>query len=326
MYRILPSGYLKVKIVTGKPFSNFICLGAYRNGKLRIRGIKAKVTGEELVFLVQTAKHAIKNDPIVLQLEAPVCVVGDLHGQFTDLLRIFEQLGHPPEKQYLFLGDYVDRGNNSIETISLILAYKVMYPNRVYILRGNHETPDISRIYGFYDECKRRFSPRVWRLFVDCFNYLPLAAVISKKIFCAHGGISPEIVDSMAKLHELERPLCVPDQGVVTDILWSDPDPGILGWEENERGVSFTFGRDVLELFLKRHHFDLVCRAHQVVEDGYEFFANRRLVTVFSATNYCGEFDNDGGILSVSKDLICSFFILKPIYLPGQFDMDFNTV
>lgn len=298
---------------------NHCFVGAYRDGKLRMRGVRAKVTGEELVFLVQQAKNIIREEPILLHLDAPICVIGDLHGQFTDLLRIFDQLGHPPEKHYLFLGDYVDRGSNSIETISLILAYKVLYPDKIHLLRGNHETPDISRIYGFYDECKRRFSPRVWRLFVDCFNYLPLAAVISKKIFCAHGGISPEIIDSMKKLTELERPLHVPDEGVVTDVLWSDPDPGILGWEENERGVSFTFGRDVLERFLKSHNFDLVCRGHQVVEDGYEFFANRRLVTVFSATNYCGEFDNDGGILNIDAELVCSFSILKPIYLPGEF-------
>jgi len=138
-----------------------------------------------------------------------------------------------------------------------------------------------------------------------------VAAVIDEKIFCVHGGLSPEH-HSMDQVRRIPRPTDVPDSGIICDLLWSDPDKDIEGWGENDRGVSFTFGGDVVAKFLKKHDLDLVCRAHQVVEDGYEFFAKRRLVTIFSAPNYCGEFDNAGAMMSVDETLMCSFQILKP--------------
>jgi serine/threonine-protein phosphatase PP1 catalytic subunit len=248
-----------------------------------------------------------------LEIDGPINVVGDLHGQFTDLLRIFESLGHPSNTQkYLFLGDYVDRGPNSTETIALLMAYKVMYPERIFLLRGNHESAEISRIYGFYDECKRRFSVKIWRMFVHAFRYLPLAAVIGGRIFCAHGGLSPSL-HTLQDLKKIKRPIDVPDEGLITDVLWSDPDPEVKGWGLNFRGVSYVYGPDVLNQFLKKNNLDLVCRAHEVVEDGYEFMENRKLVTIFSATNYCGEFDNAGGVLRVNADLVCGLFVIKPL-------------
>jgi serine/threonine-protein phosphatase PP1 catalytic subunit len=223
---------------------------------------------------------------MLLELEAPIKIVGDIHGQYYDLLRLFEFGGFPPDANYLFLGDYVDRGKQSLETICLLLAYKIKYPENFFLLRGNHECAAINRIYGFYDECKRRYNIKLWKTFTDCFNCLPVAAVIDEKIFCVHGGLSPEH-HSMDQIRRLMRPTDVPDAGILCDLLWSDPDKAIDGWGENDRGVSFTFGADVVTKFLKKHDLDLVCRAHQVVEDGYEFFAKRRLVTVFSAPNYC---------------------------------------
>ncbi|KPP70719.1 serine/threonine-protein phosphatase PP1-beta catalytic subunit-like [Scleropages formosus] len=172
---------------------------------------------------------------------------GDVHGQYYDLLRLFEYGGFPPESNYLFLGDYVDRGKQSLETICLLLAYKIKYPENFFLLRGNHECASINRIYGFYDECKRRYNIKLWKTFTDCFNCLPVAAIVDEKIFCCHGGLSPD-------LQSME----------------------------------------------------------QVVEDGYEFFAKRQLVTLFSAPNYCGEFDNAGAMMSVDETLMCSFQILKP--------------
>ncbi|XP_010084697.1 PREDICTED: serine/threonine-protein phosphatase PP1-alpha catalytic subunit, partial [Pterocles gutturalis] len=190
----------------------------------------------------------------------------DIHGQYYDLLRLFEYGGFPPESNYLFLGDYVDRGKQSLETICLLLAYKIKYPENFFLLRGNHECASINRIYGFYDKCKRRYNIKLWKTFTDCFNCLPIAAIVDEKIFCS-------------------------DQGLLCDLLWSDPDKDVQGWGENDRGVSFTFGAEVVAKFLHKHDLDLICRAHQVVEDGYEFFAKRQLVTLFSAPNYCGEFD-----------------------------------
>jgi len=211
----------------------------------------------------------------------------------------------------LFLGDYVDRGKQSLETICLLFAYKVKYPENFFMLRGNHEVSGINRIYGFFDECRRRYSARLWKDFNKVFNYLPFSAVIDERILCIHGGLSPDLVD-IQQLAQIQRPCDIPDQGLLCDLLWSDPDNDIVGWGQNDRGVSYTFGPDVVANFLQKHDFDLICRAHQVVEDGYEFFAKRQLVTLFSAPNYCGEFDNAGAMMSIDETLMCSFQILKP--------------
>lgn len=200
----------------------------------------------------------------------------------------------------------MDRGKQSLETICLLLAYKIKYPENFFILRGNHECASINRIYGFYDECKRRYNIKLWKTFTDCFNCLPIAAIIDEKIFTMHGGLSPDL-QSMEQIRRVMRPTDVPDTGLLCDLLWSDPDKDITGWSENDRGVSFTFGPDVVSRFLQKHDMDLICRAHQVVEDGYEFFAKRQLVTLFSAPNYCGEFDNAGAMMSVDDTLLCSF-------------------
>ncbi|KAL6645961.1 hypothetical protein ACP70R_000984 [Stipagrostis hirtigluma subsp. patula] len=274
-------------------------------------GKKVQLNEAEIRHLCVAAKEIFLSQPNLLELEAPINVCGDIHGQFSDLLRLFEYGGLPPAANYLFLGDYVDRGKQSIETICLLLAYKIRYPDNFFLLRGNHECASINRIYGFYDECKRRFSVRLWKLFTDCFNCLPVAAVIDDKILCMHGGLSPDL-DSLDRIREIQRPVDVPDQGLLCDLLWSDPDRDSSGWGDNDRGVSFTFGADKVAEFLNKHDLDLICRAHQVVEDGYEFFADRQLVTIFSAPNYCGEFNNAGALMNVDASLLCSFQILKP--------------
>jgi serine/threonine-protein phosphatase PP1 catalytic subunit len=269
------------------------------------------LTEKDIERICLAAKKILLSQQSLLELTAPIKICGDIHGQFTDLLRLFEHGGYPPEANYLFLGDYVDRGRQSIETISLLLCYKIKYPENFFLLRGNHECATINRVYGFYNECKRRLSIRLWKILTDCFDCLPLAALIDEKILCMHGGISPEL-KSLEQIKNIIRPIEIPDSGLICDLLWSDPNSDILGWGYNDRGVSFTFGQDCVEKFLLKHDLDLICRAHQVVEDGYEFFARRRLVTIFSAPNYCGEFDNAGAIMNVDKALTCSFHILRP--------------
>ncbi|KAF1794750.1 Serine-threonine protein phosphatase, N-terminal [Phytophthora cactorum] len=257
-------------------------------------GKQVNLSETEIRGLCLHAREVFLAQPILVELEAPIKIcgiragtssltlflraAGDIHGQYYDLLRLFEYGGFPRTPTTCFSGelmemhqalpDYVDRGKQSLETICLLLAYKIKYPENFFILRGNHECASINRIYGFYDECKRRYNIKLWKTFTDCFNCLPVAAIVDEKIFCMHG--------------------------------------------ENDRGVSFTFGPDIVSQFLKRHDLDLICRAHQVVEDGYEFFAKRQLVTLFSAPNYCGEFDNAGAMMSVDETLMCSFQILKP--------------
>ncbi|KAF2721802.1 Serine/threonine protein phosphatase [Polychaeton citri CBS 116435] len=266
----------------------------------------------EITAVCNAAREVFLSQPALLELKPPVKIVGDVHGQYSDLIRMFEMCGFPPSSNYLFLGDYVDRGKMSLETILLLMCYKLRYPENFFLLRGNHECANVTRVYGFYDECKRRCNVKVWKTFVDTFNTLPIASIVAGKIFCVHGGLSPSL-SHMDDIRNIARPTDVPDYGLLNDLLWSDPADMEADWEANERGVSYCFGKKVIMEFLQKHDFDLVCRAHMVVEDGYEFFNDRILVTVFSAPNYCGEFDNWGAVMSVSGELLCSFELLKPL-------------
>lgn len=253
-------------------------------------GYSTKVTkavalkNAEITAVCHAVREVLLSQPALLELSAPVKIVGDIHGQYTDLIRLFEMCGFPPAANYLFLGDYVDRGKQSLETILLLFCYKLKFPENFFILRGNHECANVTRVYGFYDECKRRCNIKVWKTFIDTFNCLPIASIVAGKIFCVHGGLSPSL-SHMDDIRQIARPTDVPDYGLLNDLLWSDPADMEVDWESNERGVSYCFGKKVIMDFLARHDFDLVCRAHMVVEDGYEFFSDRILVTVFSAPN-----------------------------------------
>ena len=296
---------------------------------LEVRGSRLRrnvsLSEAEIRGLCLKSREIFLSQPILLELEAPIKICGDIHGQYYDLLQLFEYGGFPPEANYLFLGNYIDYGKQSLETICLLLAYKIKYSENFFLLRGNHECASINHIHGFYHECKRRHNIRIWKIFNDCFNCLPAAAIIDDIIFCCHGGLSPDLL-SMNPIRCIVRPTDVPDQGLLCDLLWADPDEGI-GWGENGRGVSFTFGPDIVRKFLNIHDFDLICRSNEVVKNGYEFFAKRQLVTLFSAPNYCGEFDNAAAMMSVDESLMCSFQILKPRHggklLSGQNQLHF---
>ena len=283
---------------------------------LSVRGNKpgkqVDLKEEEIKFLIDKSLPIIKEQKMLVELEAPLHVCGDIHGQYYDLLRIFEHCGYPGEFSYLFLGDYVDRGKQSLETVCLLLCYKIKFPEKVTLLRGNHESSVTNRIYGFYDECKRRYNVRIWRSFTDLFNWLPVAALIDEKILCMHGGLSPEL-KNLQNITDISRPTDIPDTGLLCDLLWSDPDKDVLEYDENDRGVSVIFGEKIVQDFNKKNDLDLIIRAHQVVDDGYEFFAQRQLITIFSAPNYCGEFDNSAGIMIIDESLTCSLKVLRPV-------------
>ena len=275
-------------------------------------GKQVDLKEDEIKFLIDKSLQIIKEQKMLVELEAPLHVCGDIHGQYYDLLRIFEHCGYPGDYNYLFLGDYVDRGKQSLETVCLLLCYKIKYPTKVTLLRGNHESSVTNRIYGFYDECKRRYNVRIWRSFTDLFNFLPVAAIIDEKILCMHGGLSPEL-KNLQNIENISRPTDIPDSGLLCDLLWSDPDKEVLEYDENDRGVSVIFGEKVVEDFNKKNDLDLIIRAHQVVDEGYEFFAKRQLITIFSAPNYCGEFDNSAGIMIIDESLTCSLKVLRPV-------------
>ncbi|KAH9577192.1 Calcineurin-like phosphoesterase domain [Trypanosoma melophagium] len=263
--------------------------------------------------VLRRVRPVLMSQPMLVNLEAPVNVCGDIHGQINDLVEIFRAGGMPPASRYLFLGDYVDRGKYGTEVITVLLGLKVLYPDKMYVLRGNHESDSICRIYGFFDEVKRRFSVKLFKEFTDVFNCLPIAALIEEIALCMHGGLSPEL-QHLQQINQIRRPLVVPDMGLACDLLWSDPEENSSGWMQSERGVSYTFGEDVVRRVCEKLNIDIVLRAHQVVDNGYAFFADRRLVTIFSASNYCGEFTNSGAMMVMDETCKCSFQIFKPQY------------
>merc|ERR1712113_287331 len=204
------------------------------------------------------------------------------------------------------------------EVLILLLIYKAKNPENFFMLRGNHECASITRVYGFYDDCKKRYNLKMWKFFCEqVFNKLPFCAVVDDKIFCVHGGLSPNL-KRIEQINEIVRPTDVPDSGLLCDFLWADPDSDVSGFRQSDRGVSYVFGPDVVKSFCQTHDFALVVRAHQVVEDGYEFFAKRQLITLFSAPNYCGEFDNAGAVMQVDESLMCAFKVLKPVIGPRR--------
>jgi serine/threonine-protein phosphatase PP1 catalytic subunit len=267
----------------------------------------------DLQWLCTESVRVLREDPMLLSLEAPITICGDIHGQFYDLLEFLKIGGSLPTTSYLFLGDYVDRGKNSIEVLAYLLALKIKYPKNLWLLRGNHETRDICKQYGFFDEVTARFPQSLWERFNDVFLWLPIAAVISERIFCVHGGISSELTN-LSQIGALRRPLDIPSRGLLSDLLWADPSVDFDKWHESERGTSFTYGETVVDDFLKNNDFDLICRAHQIVKDGYEFpfYPNRSVLTVFSAPGYTEIGPNKGAILKVGEELECDFSVIDP--------------
>lgn len=256
----------------------------------------------EVKALCNKAKEILIEEENVQRVDAPVTVCGDIHGQFHDLIELFKVGGECPDTNYLFLGDFVDRGLNGVETFLLLLALKVRYPDRITLIRGNHESRQITQVYGFYDECLRKYgSLNVWRYCTEIFDYLSLAAVIENKIFCVHGGLSPSI-HTIDDIKGIERKQEVPHDGAMCDLMWSDPDD-IEGWSLSPRGAGYVFGADIVEQFNRTNNIELILRAHQLVMEGYKPMFNDQLVTVWSAPNYCYRCGNVAAILELDENL-----------------------
>ncbi|XP_061356862.1 serine/threonine-protein phosphatase BSL3 isoform X2 [Gastrolobium bilobum] len=280
----------------------------------------------EIADLCDSAERIFSSEPSVLQLRAPIKIFGDLHGQFGDLMRLFDEYGAPSTAgdiayiDYLFLGDYVDRGQHSLETISLLLALKVEYPNNVHLIRGNHEAADINALFGFRIECIERLGERdgiwAWHRINRLFNWLPLAALIEKKIICMHGGIGRSI-NHLEQIENIQRPITMEAGSIVLmDLLWSDPteNDSVEGLRPNARGPGLvTFGPDRVMEFCNNNDLQLIVRAHECVMDGFERFAQGHLITLFSATNYCGTANNAGAILVLGRDLVVVPKLIHPL-------------
>ncbi|KAH7724885.1 Ser/Thr protein phosphatase family protein [Aphelenchoides avenae] len=251
---------------------------------------------KELIDLAIDTRHLMMKEPTLLEITPPLVVIGDIHGQFADLQRIFRLLGSKPggtvgKRKFLFLGDYVDRGPQSIECIFALLVFKVRYPKLFYLLRGNHETLPINKCYGFYGELTGRFGQEkgnaLWIAINQVFIWLPLAAVVKKRILCMHGGIGPSL-NSLDDIRNLKRPILDPNANpLACDLLWADPMIDLKGYIPNTvRGVSVYFGEDTVIEACARLKLDLIVRAHQ---------------------------NNKGAVMTIGRDLKIGFLVLAPV-------------
>jgi len=264
----------------------------------------------EVKTLCLRAREILVDESNVQRVDAPVTICGDIHGQFYDLVELFQVGGECPDKNYLFLGDFVDRGYYSVETFLLLLALKVRYPDRITLIRGNHESRQITQVYGFYDECLRKYgSVNVWRYCTEIFDYLSLSAIIEDKIFCVHGGLSPSI-NTLDQIRVIDRKQEVPHDGAMCDLMWSDPEE-IQGWGLSPRGAGYLFGKDVVDMFHEKNDINLIARAHQLVMEGHRSMFLDKLVTVWSAPNYCYRCGNVAAILELDENLEKSFKIFE---------------
>lgn len=271
----------------------------------------------EVRQLCELAREVLSSESNVQPVRSPVTICGDIHGQFHDLMELFRIGGFPPDTNYLFLGDYVDRGYFSVECASLLLCHKVRFRERITILRGNHESRQITQIYGFYDECVRKYgSPAAWKCFTDLFDYLPLTALVENQIFAQHGGLSPNI-ENLDDVRKIDRHQEVPHEGPMCDLLWSDPDER-LGWGVSPRGAGYTFGQDVSEKFSQNNGLILIARAHQLIMEGYNWCHEQQVVTIFSAPNYCYRCGNQAAVMEVDETLRNTFVQFDPAPRRGE--------
>lgn len=254
---------------------------------------------DEIEHLCDQVIDVMIQEPNICHVASPVIAVGDIHGQFPDLQTLLQIEGPPGAASYIFMGDYVDRGEHSLEVILLLLAYKVLHPQKVVLLRGNHEQSTINRVYGFYDECQGKYGNNaVWVMVNDVFSHFNIGCIVDGRFLCIHGGISPRV--TISKLERLDRFEKIAEDSIYTDVIWSDPfyKPGA---SLNPRGSGFLFGEDVLKQFLMFNDLEMVIRSHQLAIEGYKWDFGNLCLTVWSAPDYMGKCSNPGSILVIEK-------------------------
>jgi len=246
-----------------------------------------------------------------------ITVCGDTHGQFYDLRNIFEINGYPSEDNpYLFNGDFVDRGSFSIEVVLTLFAFKLALPNHFHLSRGNHETINMNKMYGFEGEAKHKYNGQMADFFTEVYNWLPLCHVIHNKVFVVHGGLFSRDGVTLDEIKQVDRNMQPPEHGLMTEMLWSDPQPQ-MGRSPSKRGTGTQFGPDVTEDFLKTNGLELLIRSHEVKENGYEVMHDGKCITIFSAPNYCDQIGNKGAFITLKEDCKPEFTMFDAVPHPA---------
>jgi diadenosine tetraphosphatase ApaH/serine/threonine PP2A family protein phosphatase len=254
-----------------------------------------------VISLLSRVKKILTAEPNVLFLPSPITICGDIHGQLFDLFNLFDTHGDPPLVRYLFLGDYIDRGHQSVLTFLYLSYLKIKYPDSFFLLRGNHETRIVNQLYGFHVEITSTYGySSLFDVFNCVFDVLPLCAIVEKSWFCVHGGLSPEIV-SYRRIHTVRREICCNSgPSLITGLLWSDPDEEVTEWKDSPRGVGNLFGRPQVEHFLENNRLRGIVRSHQMVAEGFRWFFDKKLALVWSAPNYAYKDNNLATVMQIS--------------------------
>lgn len=271
----------------------------------------------DVIYVYNHARAILRQENNVLHITPPVLIVGNLHGQFESLKDIWSRLGSPATKKYLFLGNYVNRGNRGYQLFICMMCMKILYSSSIYILRGNHESGSLIQVYGYSEQIERldMYSKAQQQELVESavltFDTLPLVCIINDKIICVHGGISPKLC-TIRDILEIDRYKDVPHEGIFCDILWSDPDHDIEGFAESPRGAGFLFGKDVLEGVLLANGLDRMYRSNTLHQDGFERMFDGKLANIWSAPNYCGRIGNRGVVLELNEQLQETIHTFEP--------------
>ena len=262
--------------------------------------------------LITETSKVLEQKPVLVRVDGPCYIVGDIHGNIFDLIRILSMAKLPPKSRYVFLGDYVDRGQYSLEVLLLLFALQCQFPDDVILLRGNHEFAEVNTSYGFYEEMAPVVNGQyLYEQFNKAFEMLPIAAIISNTIFCVHGGISPGLTD-IAQIEKLVRPIKTCDDELVADMMWSDPTPDTKTYARSTRGLGISYGVQLVSDFLTKVNLKEIARGHQCVQAGIEKNLNGMVYTVFSCSNYADAVDNKCGLLFINADLTLSCFSMPP--------------
>ena len=280
-----------------------------------------KFSVDFLQCLIQETKEVLIKEPPMQHLKSDLVIVGDIHGNFYDLMRILLKNGLPPKTRYLFLGDYVDRGKFSIDVITLLYVLKVNFPNHITLLRGNHEFDSINKNYGFLYEVIKRFnSPFIWASFNESFNYLPICAFIDDSIFCVHGGISGKV--NRNDLERLKYP--IHENELIDDLVWSDPREHGICSVSNKRGKGVKFGLKTVTEFFAEMNVKFLIRGHECVS-GFKSHLDNKVLTIFSTSNY-GDNNNKAGFARIDQNLCVECETLDVIQTPSLEEAYFITV